>query len=181
MGAYILKGENGGDRNPAMSSVVMTNAFNNYIFLIIITIILITYTAKFNCSVPGTLHNFSQDCNVSTTPTTPTKITTDQSTVSTSITSTADGKSASDADAVVPVYVVAGAAAGGVFILTLCIISTSLCTFLGLRMAKRRQQFALTVYSQQNMHTVDDEQTQEVEHGTYYSSIVSNLNVFATF
>ena len=149
--AYVISGDN---------EINFVSYFYNHI------IIYSYYTAKFNCTVPGTLNNFSQECNVSSTP----SAITAESTVSTSITSTADDKStmASDADTDTSnhVYIAVGATAGGVCILTFFIITMLLCTILGVRVAKTRRQFTYTANSPHNMQTMDNEQQQEAEHGT---------------
>ena len=125
----------------------------NFILLLIMT--LTFFAAKFNCTVPGTLYDFTEECNITTTVTTLTKTTSTAITsvlISSTYTTFNASDNVSDTDQDPEVLYVLGGLGGGILILIFS--TTIMCIYFGFQLAKRRRELlVVTAVPPHNMYT----------------------------
>ena len=135
----------------------------------------LSFIAKFNCTVPGTLYGFTE-CDITsvTTIVTPTDslsdLTTTLNIIVTSIYTTLNVNPLhTDPEGI---YVLAGLG-GGILVLMFCIIM--LCVCFCLRLARRKRQ--VLTFTAENVYTMEDNEQPQQQHGMYNKSDVhSNFN-----
>ena len=112
-------------------------------------------TAKFNCTVPGTLSDFIDECNITTTATVPTV------TVSTIYTTTVTSTSFSltsnsnpfDFEIGSTLFLVMMVLGGGIILLTFSIIMV--CVVIGFLAKRKRKLFTVTPQENLNIYAMD--------------------------
>ena len=128
---------------------------------ILVVTLSLYFIAKFNCTVPGTLHDFT-NCNITTvtmvslpTDSASDSTTTTQNIIVTSIYTTLNANPLHQA-----FYVLAGLG-GGILVLTFCTIT--MCIYFCPRLTKRKRQ--VLAFTADNVYTMEvDEQSQQ-QHG----------------
>ena len=114
------------------------------------------FTAKFNCTVPGTLCNFIEECNVTTTAAMSTEKTTTSVVPSLHTTTSKPDNNIIDEPMMNFIYVLAGI--GGVILILITLV-TIVCIFLCLPLAKRKSyMLTLTAAPPHNVYTMEDDE-----------------------